>query len=183
MMENKFNTFDLIKTTQNIPATLIIHYMEGYDEERQIILPNGSLLISNNITIDFESELSFLPSDEYQFESIRNIYLSNIARKAEILSYNYSINADHLFNHFEIVDPFHFNKLNPDIDSHIILLAYLCLNDRLNEISITRLLCFVYDIEALKDIKSYYENNLISCEDTYIFITAEIKRQLNRIMQ
>lgn len=183
MMQNKFNTFDLIKTTQNIPATLIIHYMEGYDEERQIILPNGSLLISNNITIDFESELSFLPSDGYQFESIRNIYLSNITKNEGILSYNYSISADDLFNHFEIVNPFNFNNLDPYNDSHIILLSYLFLDDRLTEISPTRLLCFVSDIEALKDINSYYENNLISCEDTLNFIVAEITRQINRMIQ
>jgi len=43
----KINPFDIIKTTKDIPANVIINREAPYTQAINIILPKGSLLFSN----------------------------------------------------------------------------------------------------------------------------------------
>lgn len=174
----KINPFDIIKTTQDIPARVFIHIEDHCTEAIDISLPKGSLLFSNTRNYNAISELSFIPHLESQFDSIKNLYLHKATHIDKVQGYTYRIKAADLNNNYEITKIFEYNQLKPNSTEHIRLLANLYLDGKILELNTKKLLCFISDRELIEKIKSNFEIGLLTKKEAQSFIAYQIKEQI-----
>jgi hypothetical protein len=177
-MQNKINPFDIIKTTQDIPAKVIINRKAPYTEAIDIVLPKGSLLFSNTNNYNAVSELSFVPHQKKQFDTIKNLYINKTKHVAKILGYTYSINATDLQSHYETIETFQYKQLQPGSTSHIYLLAYLYLDGKIQEVDTTKYLFFITEWKPIEETKIYFENFIITHQEALNIIASQIKEQI-----
>lgn len=174
----KINPLDIIKTTQDIPAKVIVNLELPCTESIDIILPKGSLLFSNTHNYNAVEEFSFVPQEKSQFETIKNLYINKTTHVAKILGYTYSINAADLQCHYEIIETFDYKQLQPGSTAHIYLLAYLYLDGKIQEVATTKYLCFISDWKPLEETKINFDNFLLTHLEALNIIAHLIKEQV-----
>lgn len=177
-MQNKINPFDIIKTTQDIPAKVIINREAPYTESIDIELPKGSFLFSNTHNYNAVEEFSFVPYQKKQFDTIKNLYINKTTHLAKILGYTYSINAIDLQSHYETIETFQYKKLQPCSLSHIYLLAYLFLDGKVLEVDTTKCLCFIADWKPIEETRANFENFIITHQEALTIIASQISEQI-----
>lgn len=177
-MQNKINPFDIIKTTQDIPAKVIITREAPNTEAIDIILPKGSFLFSNTNNYHAVAELSFIPHERKQFDTIKNLYIHNTTNFAKILGYNYSINAADLQSHYETIETFEYKQLQPSTPSHIFLLAHLYLDGKIQDVNTTKYLCFISEWKPIEETKTNFENFLLTHQEAVTIIAFQIMEQI-----
>ena len=177
-MQTKINPFDIIKITQDIPAKIIINREAPYTEAIDIILPKGSILFSGSQNYGTVSELLFVPHQKKQLETIKNLYINKTTHVAKILGYTYTINAEDLQGNYETIETFEYKNLQPNLLSHIYLVAYIYLDEKIHMLNTTKLLCFITDLKAIEETKINFENFLITYEEALNIIACQIKMQL-----
>jgi hypothetical protein len=178
MVQNKINPFDIIKTTQDIQANVIIHYEAAHTESIDIILPKGSVLFSNTHNYNAIADFSFVPEESAQFASIQNLYLHKTVKTVKVLGYTYTINADDLQNKYELVKSFIYKNLQPTLKSHIYLLAYLFLDNKIEQVSASKWLCFVSELAPLKKCQTNFDSYLITHTEALNIIVHQIEKQI-----
>lgn len=174
----KINPFDIIKTTQDIPAKVIINREAPYTEAIDIELPKGTLLFSNTHNYIAITQLSFVPQEKKQFDTIKNLYILKTTHVTKILGYTYSINANDLKNKFEYIERFDYKQLQPESTSHIYLLAYLYLDSKILEVDTTKYLCFITDWKPIEETITNFENFLLTHQEALTIIVSQIKEQI-----
>lgn len=177
-MQNKINPFDIIKTTQDVPAKVIINREAPYTEAIDIILPKGSFLFSNTHNYNAVTELSFVPHQKKQFDTIKNLYIHKTTHLAKILGYTYSINATDLQTHYETIETFQYKQLQPCSTPHIFLLAYLYLDSKIQEVDTSKYLCFISNWKPIEETKTNFENFLLTQQEAVTIIAYEIYEQI-----
>lgn len=182
-MQNKINPFDIIKTTQDVPAKVIINREAPYTEAIDIILPKGSLLFSNTHNYNAVAELSFVPHQKKQFDSIKNLYPHKTDCDAKILGYTYSINSEDLQNKYETIKAFDYRDLQPGYHPHTYLLAYLYLDSKIQEVNTTKYLCFIANWKPIEETKTNFENFLLTHQEALTIIASQIKEQIKLMEQ
>jgi hypothetical protein len=177
-MQNKINPFDIIKTTQDIPAKVIINREAPYTEAIDIVLPKGSLLFSNTHNYNAVAELSFVPHQKKQFDTIKNLYIHKITHVDKILGYTYTIIAADLQSNYETIETFEYKQLQPGSNSHIYLLAYLYLDGKIQEVDTTKYLCFIADWKPIEETKTNFKNFLLTHQEALTIIAYQIREQV-----
>lgn len=177
-MQNKINPFDIIKTTQDVPAKVIINREAPYTEAINIVLPKGSLLFSNTHNYNAVAELSFVPHQKKQFETIKNLYINRTTHLPKILGYTYSINATDLQSNYETLETFNYKQLQPGSTSHIYLLAYIYLDGKIQEVDTTKYLCFIANWKPIEETKTHLENFIITYQEALTIIAHQVKEQI-----
>lgn len=177
-MKNKINPFDIIKTTQDIPAKVIINRESSFTEAIEIVLPKGSLLFSNTHNYNAVAELSFVPHQKKQFDTIKNLYMNKTTHLTKILGYTYSINATDLQSHYETIETFQYKQLQPGSLSHIYLLEYLYLDGKIQEVDTTKYLCFISNWKPIEETKTNFQNFLLTHQEALTIIASQIKEQI-----
>jgi len=178
MVQNRINPFDIIKTTQDIQAKVIIHYEAARTESIDIILPEGSVLFSNTHNYNAIADFSFVPEESTQFASIQNLYLHKTVKTAKVLGYTYNIDADDLQNSYELVKSFTYKSPQPTLKSHIYLLAYLFLDGKIEQVSASKWLGFVSEFAPLKKCRTNFDSFLITHTEALNIIVHQIEKQI-----
>ena len=179
----KINPFDIIKTTQDIPAKVIINREAPYTEAIDIELPKGTLLFSNTHNYIAITKLSFVPQEKKQFDTIKNLYIHKTTHVAKILGYTYSINTTDLNNKFEFIERFYYKQLQPDSTAHIYLLAYIYLDGKIQEVDTAKYLCFISDWKSIEETKTNFENFLLTHQEATNIIAYQIQNQIKMRQQ
>jgi len=174
----KIKPLDIIKTTKDISAKIIIKRERPYLEVIDIILPKGSLLFCNTNNYNEVTEFSFVPFLQQQFETIKNLYLHKITLCSKILGYSYIINAKDLQNNFETEITFYYKQLQTRFLSHIYLLTYLYLDGKIQEVGASIYLCFISDWKPLEEAKINYDNSKIPHQEALTIIAHHIEEQI-----
>lgn len=174
----KINPFDIIKTIQDIPAKVIINREAPFTEAIDIVLPKGTLLISNTSNYNEITILSFIPKERKQFDTIKNLYIRKNIRAAKVLGYTYSINVTELKNKYECIERFDYTQLRPDTTAHIYLLSYIYLDCKIQEVDTTKHLCFISDWKPIEVTKANFENFLITHKEAINIVANQIKQQV-----
>jgi len=174
----KINPFDIIKTTQDIPAKVIINREAPYTEAIDIVLPKGTLLFSNTHNYKAATQLSFVPQEKKQFDTIKNLYIHKTTHVAKILGYTYNINATDLNNKYEYIERFDYKQLQPNSTAHIYLLACIYLDGKIQEVDTTKYLCFIADWKSIEETKTNFENSLLTHHEAINIVAHQIKEQI-----
>lgn len=177
-MPNKIKPFDLIETIQEVPARLIIALAAPVSKIIDIILPKGTILISNTSNFNAVSDLVFVPHDKRQFDTIKNLYIHNINNAVKILGYTYCIKATDLQNNYKIVELFNYKQLQISSTSHIYLIAYLYLDGKIQTVNNAKKLCFISDWKSIEETKINFENFLLTHEEAVSIVASQIKEQI-----
>jgi hypothetical protein len=180
----KINPFDIIKTTQDIPAKVIINREAPCTEAIDIELPKGTLLFSNTHNYKAITQLSFVPQEKKQFDTIKNLYIHKTTHVAKTLGYTYSINATDLNNKFEFIERFDYKQLQPDSTAHIYLLAYIYLVGKIQTVDNAQNTYASFLIGSLlKKQKLNFENFLLTHQEATNIIAYQIQNQIKMRQQ
>jgi len=132
MKKVKINIQDIVIINSDIPGSILLKFEAPYHEEKEIIIPKGTLLLflrkyePSGENGDSEMENSFI------FDFLVNYQLLYIIDKYEIkplenemyfMKYALSINESTLLNNFETVIPFDYKYLTPEIEDHLNFVA------------------------------------------------------------
>lgn len=175
----KINPLDIIQLTSDIHATIQISRKVPYTEMVDIVLPKGSLLISNTNNYFETTSLSFVDKNLEKFKSLANLYLKyNHTNDVEITGYNYIIDSSDLSNNYKLIKKFEYEALKPTSQAHIFLMGYLILDNKTNLLNASKLQSFITDWTPLEETKKNYDLGYLTSNETHNILVDILYKQL-----
>ena len=176
-MADTIQPLDIIRLTQKVKATLIIHFQAPYTDAIEIDIIPETLLLSSVTNFDAANEYAFLPKDGEDHHSILELYKYEIPEGAS-LDCSFKVSAVDILGKYEIIEPFNYNSLSPDSNRHILFLANLYFYGEMQKVSTEIWNSFISDFTPLQKIITEYKDILITSNETINAIAIEIQKQV-----
>lgn len=174
MKSSKIKFQDVIRINREISGKLDLFFDAPYSEERDVVIPEGTLLLflRKNKGYDEEEKLVFDFLVNYQMELMVETYnVKPLEYERYFKKFLLSISMDDLNDSFDVILPFSYNYLTPKIDEHIYFVASEYQKDKfLKEKSLVPQSIFnkfLVEDSAFEEIKANYDKCYITFAETY----------------
>ncbi len=176
-MTKIIHPFDIIRITQNVKATLIIHYHAPYTDAIEVEIVPETILLSSISNFDATDVYLFLPKEGQNHHDILEFYKYEIP-KGSFLDCSFKVASNELVGKFEVVEQFDYNNLNSNSYSHIFLMANFYFRGNIQQLSTEKWSSFVSDFTPLQKIIGEYNDMLITSNEAVNSIATEIQQQV-----
>jgi hypothetical protein len=183
MKNVKIKIHDIIKIKREIPGMINLEFDAPHHEDKEIIIPRDTLLLYLKKFITYDANGKIEKEDTFFFDILVNYQLLNILDTYKIKpfeceflfrKYSLSIKESILLNNYEMVIPFDYKYLTPEIEEHLNFVANEYQENKIHKnrtvLSQTTLKKFFNNEFVIKSLRDKYNKGFLTSFDVHLEI-------------